>query len=179
MKKKEVYYCVYNESETQMYGKFTDYHSAEEWKKKITSVVKEPLKINKSDFTLELPDGISFSNEQDEFILNKNMTPMQNMASFIEWSYKQLKEDMTKNYEGLVALEIVKSMLNMSKLLRQSENMSLDEMDDKLRKSHEKFLEAGKIYGIEFMLNYTYDFWRNQDEKDMLVEHYYSLMRNK
>ena len=35
MKKKEVYYCVYNESETQMYGKFTDYHSAEEWKKKI------------------------------------------------------------------------------------------------------------------------------------------------
>ena len=86
---------------------------------------------------------------------------------------------MTKNYEGLVALEIVKSMLNMSKLLRQSENMSLDEMDDKLRKSHEKFLEAGKIYGIEFMLNYTYDFWRNQDEKDMLVEHYYSLMRNK
>jgi hypothetical protein len=49
-------------------------------------------------------------------------------------------------------------------------------MDEKLKASHKRFLEAGKIFGIDFMLKHTYDFWRNQDEKDKLVDHYYREM---
>ena len=99
------------------------------------------------------------------------------MASFIEWSYAELKQNINKNYEGLVALEIMKAMLQMSKVLKKSESHNIKDMDEKLKKSHNQFFEAGKIYGIEFMLMYTYDYWRNQDEKDTLVNHYYTKMK--
>jgi hypothetical protein len=65
----------------------------------------------------------------------------------------------------------------MSRVLKKSEIESLKNMDEKLKKSHNQFLEAGKVCGIEFMLMYTYDYWRNQDEKDTLVNHYYSKMK--
>ena len=64
----------------------------------------------------------------------------------------------------------------MSNMMRDSEEKNLDEMDEKLKASHKRFLEAGKIFGIDFMLKHTYDFWRNQDEKDKLVDHYYREM---
>jgi len=177
MKKTEKLFAIYNQDESTMYGSFQDRESAQRWKDKITPVVSDDLKIKESTIVMELPEGISFSNEIEGFILNGNMTPMQNMAGFIEWSYNELKQNLNKNYEGMVALEIVKAMLQMSKVLKQSENKSLDEMDSKLRKSHQRFLEAGKIAGIEFMLKYTYDYWRNQEEKDFLIEHYYSKMK--
>jgi hypothetical protein len=179
MKKTEIYYCVYNLTNTKMYGMFADYQSAEKWVKKITPVVKEDLKIKESNFTMELPKGIDFAKEKDEFVIDKNKTPMENMTSFVEWSYNELKHNIDTNYEGLVALEIISSIRKMSEFLKDAEDDSMGRIYQKLKESHNQFLEAGKIFGIEFMLNYTYDFWRNQDEKDALVSHYYDKMLKK
>lgn len=177
MKKTEQFFLVYNEDESTMYGSFPDRASAERWKEKIEPVVECSLKVKESFLQMELPEGISFSNEADGFKLNTKLTPMENMASFIEWSYAELKQNMNKNYEGMVALEIMKAMLQMSRVLKKSEIENLKYTEEKLKKSHLQFLEAGKIYGIEFMLMYTYDYWRNQDEKDTLTDHYYSKMK--
>jgi hypothetical protein len=177
MKKTEQFFMVYNLDESTMYGSFPDRESADRWKAKIEPVVECDLKVKESSLEIELPEGISFNTEADGFRLNTKLTPMENMASFIEWSYDELKQNINKNYEGLVALEIMKAMLQMSRVLKKSESENLKYTDEKLKKSHLQFLEAGKIYGIEFMLMYTYDYWRNQDEKDTLTQHYYSKMK--
>lgn len=177
MKKTEKFFMVYNVDESFMYGSFPDRESAEIWKAKIEPVVECNLKVKESSLEIELPEGISFNTDVDGFRLNTKLSPMENMASFIEWSYAELKQNINKNYEGLVALEIIKSMVQMSRVLKKSETESIKDMDEKLKKSHNQFLEAGKIYGIEFMLMNTYDYWRNQDEKDTLVNHYYSKMK--
>jgi len=179
MKKTDKYFCVYNEEETKMYGMFPKRVSALEWVKKIQSVVKEPLIIKESTFELELPDGIGFSNEKTEWEIDEKLTPMENMAQFIEWSHEELKDNLDKTYEGLVALEIMKSIMRMGRLLKQAEDTSNIRLEEKLKTSHKQYLEAGKIFGIEFMLTYTYDFWRNQDEKDALVSFYYEKMQKK
>lgn len=177
MKKTEQFFMVYNLDESTMYGSFPDRESAERWKSKIEPVVECDLKVKESSLEMELPEGISFNTEADGFRLNTKLTPMENMASFIQWSYAELKQNMNKNYEGMVALEIMKAIVQMSRVLKKSESENLKHTDEKLKKSHLQFLEAGKIYGIEFMLMYTYDYWRNQDEKDTLTQHYYSKMK--
>jgi hypothetical protein len=179
MKKQETFYCIYNLSETKMYGMFPERASAEKWIKKIYPVLKEDFIIKKSSFEMELPSGVDFSNEKDTFELDDKLTPMQNMALFIEWSFDELKNNLNTSYEGIVALEIMSSIVRMGKVLRQSEEESMRNIDKKLKESHKQFLEAGKIFGIEFMLNYTYDYWRNQDEKDVLVSSYYDKMQAK
>lgn len=179
MKKTELYFCVYNERETQMYGMFPEKESAMRWIKKIHSVIKEPLIVKESSFEMELPSGIDFSKETDGFTINERMSPMQNMAMFVQWSYSELKHNLNDSYEGIVALEIMNAIVRMSILLKDAEEQSNKRSEEKLKESHKQFLEAGKIFGIEFMLNYTYDFWRNQDEKDALVSHYYDKMQKK
>jgi flagellar biosynthesis regulator FlaF len=176
MKKTERIFSVYNEDESTLYGSFQDMESAQKWVDKISSVVADDLKIKESSLVMELPEGISFSTEQEGFMLNPKFTPLQNLNLFIEWAYENLRGSMSNNYEGLVALEVVKSIVSMSNMMRDSEEKNLDEMDEKLKASHKRFLEAGKIFGIDFMLKHTYDFWRNQDEKDKLVDHYYRQM---
>ena len=179
MKKIERYFCVYNEDETKMYGMFPEKESALKWVKKINPVIKESLIIKESSFEMELPTGIDFSKEKDEFSINEKLSPMQNMAMFVEWSYDELKHNLNDSYEGIVALEIMKSIVKMSSVLKDAENDSNKRIEANLKQSHKQFLEAGKVFGIEFMLKYTYDFWRNEDEKDALVSHYYEKMKNK
>ncbi len=179
MKKTECFYNVWSIDESEMFGSFADLKSAERWKRKVQKIIDKDLIIKESSLEMELPEGVGFNKESDAFMLETNLTPMQNMARFINWAYDELKQNLNNNYEGMVALEIMKSIVTMSDILKDSENKNLESMDAKLKKSHAQFLEAGKVFGIEHMLEYTYDFWRNEDEKDALISHYYDLLQKK
>ena len=179
MKKTERFYNVWATDESEMFGSFADLKSAERWKRKVQKIVHKDLVIKESSLEMELPEGVGFNKELDAFMLEANLTPMQNMARFINWAYDELKQNLNNNYEGMVALEIMKSILTMSDILKDSENKNLASMDEKLKKSHAQFLEAGKVFGIEYMLEHTYDYWRNEDEKDALISHYYDLLQKK
>lgn len=179
MKKTERFYNVWAIDESEMFGSFADLKSAERWKRKVEKIVDKDLIIKESSLEMELPEGVGFNKESDAFMLDGNLTPMQNMARFVSWSYDELKQNLNNNYEGMVALEIMKSIVSMSQLLKDSENKNLSEMNEKLRNSHSQFLEAGKIFGIEHMLEFTYDFWRNDHEKNALVNYYYEKLQKK
>ena len=102
-------------------------------------------------------------------------TPKKKTAeNFIKDIRRNTRRIFSSEQKIQIVMEALRAEMSVSELCRK---YSINE--SQFYKWNKEFLEAGKIFGIEHMLEFTYDYWRNDHEKNALVNYYYEKLQKK